>query len=376
MDIASSGFLTKLLEVFQEKCATGIENLTPEALAIAMALGIIEIAISGMFNWGTIRIQEWVSKVLKIGFFIFLVFNWQDLTMMVFDSFKAAGLIASGTTMLIDPSSVVDKGLFLVTDIWDSIFSKSGMGTVLGSLGIIILSLLLSLVIVFCFGFMAIQIVLTFIEFYILTALSIILLPFGISRYTSFLSEKVIGAVFSSGIKLMVLTFLLGIGVPLLKGDAIPAGDDFAPMVQCAITALTFAFLTIQLPAIAQSLLSGNPSLDAGSAMNSARSGMAMATGFIGGSMATLARGGKKLQYEGGMVRAAAMGASGTGSIGGAMAHTASRYSQLNAQRIANGISSTKENLFSSYNQGKEEGSNIFQKKADAKADANVLNKE
>ena len=68
-----------------------------------------------------------------------------------------------------------------------------------------------------CFLLMALQVYLAVLEFYLRVTLSTILLPFGIFGPTRFIGEKPIGAIVSSGVKLMVLAFVLSVGEPCLQ---------------------------------------------------------------------------------------------------------------------------------------------------------------
>ena len=64
----------------------------------------------------------------------------------------------------------------------------------------------------FAFFFLAIQLFVTILEFKLTTLAGFILIPFALWNKTSFLAEKVLGNVVASGIKLMVLAIIIGIG--------------------------------------------------------------------------------------------------------------------------------------------------------------------
>jgi hypothetical protein len=55
------------------------------------------------------------------------------------------------------------------------------------------------------FVIIAIQVFITYLEFYILAALAIVFLPFGANIHTRFLADKVIPAIMGAGAKLMVM---------------------------------------------------------------------------------------------------------------------------------------------------------------------------
>ena len=55
------------------------------------------------------------------------------------------------------------------------------------------------------FFMLAIQVFITYLEFYLVAALSLVLVPFGVFKHTAFIAERAFGSVVSFGVKLMVL---------------------------------------------------------------------------------------------------------------------------------------------------------------------------
>ena len=119
--------------------------------------------------------------------------------------------------------------------------------------------------VLFSFFVMALQILITKIEFNIFASIAVILMPFGAIRYTNFLCQRCISAVFSFGVKLMVMYFLIGLVQTIVgKVDAIP--DDaltFAVMLKYALSYLVLGYLVWKVPNMAAMMMQGQPSLDA-----------------------------------------------------------------------------------------------------------------
>jgi type IV secretion system protein TrbL len=142
-----------------------------------------------------------------------------------------------------------------------------------------------------------------------------VLVPFGLFNKTAFLAERVLGNVIASGVKVLVLAIIVGIGTTLFSqftqgfaGNQ-PTLDDAMALV---LAALALLGLGIFAPGIATGLAAGAPQLGAGAAV-----GTALAAGGLGvaGAMGMRAGAGA----VGGVVRgAASLGgrAFGTGSIG------------------------------------------------------------
>ena len=70
-------------------------------------------------------------------------------------------------------------------------------------------------IILLTFFILAIQLFVTLIEFKLTTLAGFVLIPFGLFGKTAFLAERVLGNVVSSGVKVLVLAVIVGIGSTL-----------------------------------------------------------------------------------------------------------------------------------------------------------------
>src|SRR5258708_6950481 len=116
-----------------------------------------------------------------------------------------------------------------------------------------------------------------------------VLVPFGLFGRTAFLAEKVLGNVVSSGIKILVLAVIIGIGSTIFS--QFTTGFNNPPTISDALTlilaALSLLGLTIFGPGIANGLIAGGPQLGAGAAV-----GTGLAVAGIGAAGVGLAAGG------------------------------------------------------------------------------------
>src|SRR3546814_10623573 len=67
------------------------------------------------------------------------------------------------------------------------------------------------------FFILAIQLFVTLIEFKLTTLAGFVLIPFGLFGKSAFMAERVLGNVISSGIKVLVLGVIIGIGSTLFS---------------------------------------------------------------------------------------------------------------------------------------------------------------
>ncbi len=169
-------------------------------------------------------------------------------------------------------------------------------------------------VVLLAFFILAIQLFVTLIEFKLTTLAGFVLIPFGLFGKTAFAAERVLGNVISSGIKVLVLAVIVGIGSTLFS--QFTAGfNGNQPTIEDAMTlvlaALSLLGLGIFGPGIANGLVSGGPQLGAGAAI-----GTGLAAGGIVAAGAGVAAGGVGL--AGGAIAGAARG--GGAVISGASA--------------------------------------------------------
>ena len=122
-------------------------------------------------------------------------------------------------------------------------------------------------IVLLAFFILAVQLFVTLIEFKLTTLAGFVLIPFGLFGKTAFLAERVLGNVISSGVKVLVLAVIVGIGSTLFAeftrgfGGKQPTIEDAMAIV---LAALSLLGLGIFGPGIANGLVSGGPQLGAG----------------------------------------------------------------------------------------------------------------
>lgn len=121
-----------------------------------------------------------------------------------------------------------------------------------------------------------------------------VLVPFALWNRTTFLAERVLGHVITSGIKLMVLAIIIGIGSTLFAAvtEAFSTGEDvtLAQVMGTVLAAAVFLWLGFFGPGIASGLVTGAPQLGAGSAAGTVAA-IGAGTVLAGAGGVTVARG-------------------------------------------------------------------------------------
>lgn len=368
MDGVQFAFLNQLLDTFRTASVTGMVNLKPAALGLVTVLGILDVTAMWGLYFGEMRVREIMGKVIKIGFFVILILNWGPITTAVEDTFVKVGQIASAHQTATKPSSIMVEGTKKMYRLWNNAIYDipmsdtakssdnipyydsngnlnkdatkmveadkkanaptnpfSGLGESIAAIPGRIIKIILALAIFIAFAFIALNVLLCFIEFYLTTALSIILLPFGVNSHTSFISQKALGAVVNFGVKLMIMIFLLGLMSTMIdKMDAI-TNDDYGKLFEAVLQACMYAFLIWKLPSLISGMLSGTPSMGASAAgvvqtAATAAGAGAMTTRFMGAGSAAAFRGmANASRISGDAIRAGGAAAASSNTVRGAI---------------------------------------------------------
>ena len=151
-----------------------------------------------------------------VGIFAHLIGNWNSLARIVFDSFAGLGLKASGTGLsaagFSAPGAVAQVGLDAGRPILDSISGLMGC-QLLRELHPDRPAVRLGWWCCWLSSSLAVQLFITLIEFKLTRPWrAFVMVPFGLFSKTAFLAERVLGNVVSSGVKILVLAVIVGIG--------------------------------------------------------------------------------------------------------------------------------------------------------------------
>jgi type IV secretion system protein TrbL len=273
---------------------------------------VIDVTLAALFwSWGADDdiIARLIKKTLFVGVFAYLIGNWNNLARIVFESFAGLGLKASGTGLssadFLKPGRVAQVGIDAGRPILEAISGLMGYISFFENFVQIAVLLFAWVAVLLAFFILAIQLFVTLIEFKLTTLAGFVLIPFGLFGKTAFAAERVLGNVISSGVKVLVLAVIVGIGSTLFSqfttgfGGNQPTIEDAMALV---LAALSLLGLGIFGPGIANGIVSGGPQLGAGAAVGTGLAaggvvaagvvGVAAGAGAAGGALAGAARGG------------------------------------------------------------------------------------
>lgn len=328
MPINDLNVIDRFMATFIQYIDSGFGLLSGDVASLTAILIGIDITLAGLLwamDSNDTFMSRFIRKVLYVGTFAFILNNFSLLADIVFQSFAGLGLQATNTGLT--PADLLRPGTLAVTGFdaaWPLAEQAGGlMSFNWVNIGLALMLLFAWAIVVLSFFILAVQLFITVLEFKITTLAGFVLVPFALWNKSSFLAERVLGNVISSGIKVMVLAVIVGIGSSFFTDFTTALNGqepDLGQAMSLVLGSITLFGIGIFGPAIAAGLVSGAPQLGAGAAVGTA-------AGIVGATALALGAGKAAMQ-------ALASGASGAiraGTALGAGASSAYRLGQASS---------------------------------------------
>lgn len=273
--------IDRFLATFIAYIDSGFGLLAGDVAYLTSTLIVLDITLAGLF-WALSEnadvIAGLIKKVLYVGFFAFLLGNFAVLSQTIFESFAGLGLTAGSSLItaedLMRPGFIAGVGFNAALPLLEEAGQLMGPIAFFENFVLISVLLLAWAVILIAFFVLAIQLFVAILEFKLTTLAGFVLVPFALWNKTAFLAERVLGNVITSGLKLMVLAIIIGIGSTLFATitDAFSGTEDItlAEVMGTVLAALVFLWMGVFGPGMASGLITGAPQLGAGSAIGTA----------------------------------------------------------------------------------------------------------
>ncbi|MFO1110879.1 MAG: P-type conjugative transfer protein TrbL [Bradyrhizobium sp.] len=339
----NTGVIDRFLETFTRYIDSGFGLLGGEIGFLTSTLIVIDITLAGLFwAWGADEdvLQRLIKKTLYIGFFAFIIGNFNRLAGIVFQSFSGLGLKAGGSSLtadtLLKPGRVAQVGIDAGNPILKAASDLMGYISFFENFVQIMVLMIAWAIVLIAFFILAVQIFVTLIEFKLTTLAGFVLIPFALFNKTAFLAEKVLGNIIASGVKILVLAVIVGIGSGLFS--EFTTGFSETPTITDALAlvlgALSLMGLAIFGPGIATGLVSGAPQLGAGAAVGTGLAVAGIGAAGVMGASAGISGAASAIGAGGRMTAAAARGGLAVGSTTGAAGAGASAAPPAWANRM------------------------------------------
>jgi type IV secretion system protein TrbL len=291
--------IDRFTNVFSQYIDGGFGLLGGEIAFLTATLVLIDMTLAGLF-WAMGGhedvIARLIKKVLYVGSFAYILSIFRSLSGILFRSFAVLGLTASGASIpiedLLRPGRLASVGVDAGRPILETLSTLTGFSNVFSNLDQIVVLVIAWLIVLLSFFILAVQLFVMLIEFKLTALAGFVLVPFALWSKTAFLAERVLGNVISSGIKVLVLAVIVGIGTGIFGQFMAPPGGDPTIDQALAIMLASLALFGLGIfgPGIATGLVSGGPQLGAGAA-----AGTLLTSGAVAMAAGATAAGGARL---------------------------------------------------------------------------------
>lgn len=269
--------IDNFMTTFSRYIDSGFGLLSGDVAFLSTTLIGIDVTLAGLF-WALSHeenvLARLVKKVLYVGAFAFILNNFKSLSDVVYQSFSGLGIKASGSALsaadLLKPGAIASIGYQSAHPLLEQASHLVGFPEIFVNALTIFVLIFAWLIVIIAFFVLAIQLFIAVLEFKLTTLAGFVLVPFALWNKTAFLAERVLGNVISSGIKMMVMAVVIGIGSTLFSSftNNLQGQDtDMAAAMSQVLGALALLGLGIFCPGIAAGLVSGAPQLGAGAAL-------------------------------------------------------------------------------------------------------------
>ncbi len=226
--------LNKIILRFSEVSKKAYERVRPIAFELVALLAIIDLTITIMLAGMEISPTRLFVKVLKYGFIYWVIIWWPDIV----DMFMQSMVVSANQTIIPDefakasenicqPHLMLQKVLFLLKPGFDYMKNMGWIDTIVatvtGQWALYLVAGIFTLVTLLVYFFYAAYICYVYISFFVFAALSPVTLPFMTNKFVKFFTEGAVGAVWTAAIRMMVLTFMIGMMTTLLTNGSFEA---------------------------------------------------------------------------------------------------------------------------------------------------------
>lgn len=274
MATASMQTPNDLMSVFSNTVSQGFAALQGPINGVFGLMIALVVALTGI-QWALSSNREVLAsgfgKVLLIGAFAYLINDWEHLSTLVQVGFVDLGLTAGGGSLsradFLNPGAILQQGWEIVKALGEATATDDNPLDVVGNLTDALIMGLAMIGIMLAFAVLALQIIVTLLEFKIVTLGGFVLLPFGIWSKSSFLAERPLGFVVSSGLKVLALAIVVSGARSVFDQLQPSANPDLYEALAILSASLLLAMLALFIPNLASALVTGGPALGAGSAV-------------------------------------------------------------------------------------------------------------
>ncbi|AZQ13324.1 P-type conjugative transfer protein TrbL [Shewanella khirikhana] len=282
--IPESGAINELLRTFETAAGQWPPILRQYATYVFVAL--VTISWAWTFFWMAFKeanftelLAELTRRSLMIGFFYWLLMDGTWIAQQIVEGFQFLATALTGRH--IHPSSIFDIGFSLASEIikklsWTQI--GDSIGFVLAGLGILIV-----------FAFITLEMLLVIIQYYIMLNLGVIMMGLLGHEWSREYAINYFRLMLGLGVKFLSMQMIVVLSMTVMQGWLQASSLTWTQVLVILPCVIVIWGLVREVPALAQSLISGSDSTTGNAmagAMQAAATTAAIAAGAYAGAAA------------------------------------------------------------------------------------------
>jgi type IV secretion system protein TrbL len=273
--------INSFLDQFILVIDSGFGLIRGDVAYVLNALIVISVTLAGA-QWALAAeapMAPFFRKVLFVGFFAFLINNWNDLATAINQSGAMLGLRAGGSDLTLpdlhNPGRIAGIG----TELFGRTAELGRGMNILTDFVPLVTILIAAFVIMFGFFILALQIFSALIAFKLGSLAAFVALPWGVFSGTAWVAERPLGWVVGSAMRLFVLALIASVSISFV--DRLPAVFvlDAGGALNILLFGLTLLMLAWFAPQLASEVVSGQPHLSGADAVRAGQGAAATAAG-------------------------------------------------------------------------------------------------
>lgn len=272
-----NGFLDAFLSVLD----AGFGFIAGDVAYVLNALIVISVTLAGV-QWvlaAEPALGPFFRKALFIGFFAFLINNWNMLASAVNASGALLGLRAGGSTLSLE--DLHDPGR--IAGIGTELFGRTaalgqGMNIITDFLTLSVI-LIASITVMLGFFVLALQVFTALIAFKLGTLAAFVALPWGVFSGTAWIAERPLGWVVGSAVRLFVLGLIASVSLAFVERLPPALTLDAGGALNILLFGLTVLCLAWFGPQLAAEVIAGQPHLSGADSYRGAQGAAATLAG-------------------------------------------------------------------------------------------------
>jgi type IV secretion system protein TrbL len=276
-----SSIINGFLDAFLSVLDSGFGFIAGDVAYVLNALIVISVTLAGV-QW--VLAQEapagpFFRKVLFVGFFAFLINNWNALAGAINSSGAMLGLKAGGSSLTLEDLHNPGRIAGIGTELFGRTAALGEGMNILTDFVTLSIVLIAAIVVMLGFFVLALQLFTALIAFKLGTLAAFVALPWGVFSGTAWIAERPLGWVVGSAVRLFVLALITSVSIAFV--DRLP--PDLTLDAGGALNILLFGLTVLSLawfgPQLASEVVMGQPHLSGADSFRAAQGAAATAVG-------------------------------------------------------------------------------------------------